>query len=951
MFKKIVNHIRSQINLKIILITFLCLVIFITAIVTVIYRGMNQLKDETLGYTEAELKELVNEYYNNYIEAVDLRVESEVNQIFDELHILSNIIQTFFSHNSEMSGVIKAMSQSEFFKDHLVQNPKYYQNIPKEPTSVLIASYMIDDYGNVKDDAIALVKDTQFMDLILPAFADYGIDKLQVYFQGGENKEIFRLAPWADLGGSVVDVYPEIFDQPIWEAFNPGLAGQWEEWIKQLKNPKDMNNLLRVTPPVQDGLTGQIVLTFSQPLANEDMTEFEGTVSYDVSIDHVIQMIEDVKIAESGFAFAIQGDENVFAINEQGLKTFGLLTDEESTTDSQIGFNPMERLLSNSIYEDVQKLEFNGSEQNEIKEIRINGEKYFMASKNLLSYQTWSAERGFYDVYWRIGFVAPYDEVFSMYNAIDVKINNELNSINLDTLIITISIAVVMLFFIYRFTTLVTSDLVNLTANVKEAKSKNYDVHFETKGKDEVSVLTGAFNDMLAEIKSSFKKMEVQNETLKAEIHERKQKDRIIDYLENFDAGTDLPNKKALLNILKDITADDQGFVSLVVIGLDEFRKVNEAYSWTFGDKLMNKIADEMRQLLPQETLLFKLSGDEFAFIIKETKFKFLVDTVENVSQLFKKPFVVDNNEIIISSSIGISSYPYDSQKPVDIFKYATNAMIHAKEVNKGKYEFYNAEVNTSARMRMEMVSEMRNGLSNEEFELLYQPIVDTRTGFVTGMEALIRWNSENLGPVMPSVFIPLAEQSRQIIPIGNWVLKRALSDTKKLHDLGFKKLNVAVNVSVIQFMEDDFIKNLRQFIEETKIQSERVTIEITENLFINDLEKILPVLKAIRETGVLISVDDFGTGFSSLSYIKNLPLSKLKIDRAFINEIHDDKSRMLMSGIIGLAHNLNLSIVAEGVETLEQLEFIREKSCEEAQGYYFSKPVTYEQLIEYLSK
>lgn len=951
MFKSVISHIRSHINLKIMLITFLCLVIFVTAILTVIYRGLGRLKEESLAYTEAELEELVEEYYNNYVNALDARVESEVNQIFNELHVLSNIIQTFFSNKENMDEIIRAMDESPYYKDYLLQNPKYYQNIPSEPTSVFIASYMMDEYGNVKEDAMSLVQDTQFMDLILPAFADYGVSKLQVYFQGGKDKEIFRLAPWSNIGENIVDVYPEIFDQPIWEAFNPGLADQWTNWINLLDDPKDLTNLLRVTAPVQDGLTGEIVLTFSQPIANEDMTEFMGTISYDVSIDRVVQMIEEVQLAESGFAFAMQGKDNIFAINDLGIQTLGLKNEADSTTDSDIGFNPLERLQADSIYEEVIGLNFEAMEGNKINIVPINGKQYFIVTKNLLKYQTWSPEEDFYDVNWRVGFVVPYDEVFSMYNELNVKMNDELETINLDTMLITITIAVVILFFMYRFTTLITSELINLSATVKEAKSNHYDVQFTTKGKDEVGVLAGAFNDMLGEIKSSFIKLEKQNETLKAEINERKQKDRIIDYLENFDAGTDLPNKKALLNILKDIGVEEEEFVSLIVIGLDEFRKVNEAYSWTFGDKLINKIANDMKDVLPADSLLFKLSGDEFAFLLKESKFKKLVNNVEAISDLFSNPFIVDNNEIMITSSIGISSYPYDSDQPVDIFKYASNAMIHAKEVNKGKYEFYNAEINTSARQRMEMVSEMGNGIANEEFRLKYQPIVDAKSGYITGMEALIRWESSALGPVMPNVFIPLAEQSRQIIPIGDWVMEKALQDTKQLHDLGFKNLNIAINVSIIQFMEDGFLKRLKEHINHVGIAPERVTIEITEGLFINDLEKILPVLNGIREIGALISVDDFGTGYSSLSYIKNLPLSKLKIDRAFIKEIEDEKNKMLVSGIIGLAHNLNLSIVAEGIETEKQLEFIKNKGCEEAQGYLFSQPVTYDQLLSYLSK
>lgn len=945
--KRIYNHISSSINLKITFITGLCLIIFLGVLLGVNYFGMRELKTQTLDQADKELTRLVEEYYVNYIDIIDDHVTMSLDNTLNEIHILSNIMQTFFSNKSAMTALIEQLKESTYFEDKLQAKSNYFQNTPDEPTSVFVASYMIEN-GQIVEKAKELIDDTLILDLILPAFAEYGVDKLQAYFQGGENKEIFRLSPWANIGEDVVDVYPHIFDQPIWEAFNPGLADAWRQWL--ISEPENLNDMLRITPPVQDGLTGDLVLTISQPVANEDYTDFEGTLSYDVPIGNIVSLVEQVKISESGFAFLTQSNGNVFAINPHGLEIFGLLDDSDATIDSVSGFNKLERFLIDSPYGNIKNLRLSNTEETVIKPIVINGEKYLLASKNLLNYQSWSSNEGFFDETWQIGFLAPHDEVFKMYKEIEDDMTRETARINVNIILVMVLLAVVILFLVHKIITIVTGELISLATTVNEAKEKNYDIDFNVSATDEVGILANAFKEMLDEIRLSFDKMELQNSELKREIEERKQKDRIIDYLENFDSSTDLPNKKALLSILKDIKGEKEYFVSLVVIGLDEFRKVNEAYSWTFGDKLMQEIAKRIRKSLPEDSFLFKLSGDEFAFILKEKRLKNLISVVEDVNNVFHAPFFVEKHEVTISSSLGVSSYPYDSQEPLDIFKFASNAMIHAKEVNKGHYEFYNEDMNSTARMRLEMINELRTAVDDQEFELYYQPIINLESMQISGVEALIRWDNKNLGRISPNVFIPLAEKTKYILSIGDWVYKQALSDMKKLHMDGHM-LNVAINVSIIQFLENNFVENLIETIRDVDIDPSYVTIEITEGLFINDVEKILDVLNELKRFGIAISVDDFGTGYSSLSYIKNLPLNKLKIDRSFINELNVDKSSKLVSGIISLAHSLNLSLVAEGIETIDQLDFIKERSCQEAQGYYFSKPVPYENLKEYLTK
>ena len=945
----ILKQVKNSINLKLLWITIVSLLIYMIAVSVINYTSLNQMKSRTLDNTEMELTALVEEYYDNYINALYIQINNQMDNLFDELHILSDTMQTVFSNRSKFDKLIDAMRETEYFFDDLKSYANYMQNNENEPSVVVVASYLYDD-GKVEEEAIALIDNTKILDLIMPSFMKYGVDKLQIYFQGGENKEIFRLSPWSDVGKEVIEVYPDLFNSPIWETFNPGLAGQWREWIKR-SDDNTIDALMRVTPPVQDGLSGDIVLTLSQPIANEAFDDFEGTISYDVSIGEITEMIEEIAISDSGFAFITQSNGNVFSVNENGLRTLGFFSDEDSTVDTESGFNRLERFLDKSNYDEVKALEMNNGDVLEIKTITIDDVEYMFASKNLLTYQSWSPENSFFDESWQIGFLVPKHEVYSMFYEIEKDINDEVSVITINTLMITFLLAVVILFFIYKFTSMVTNELVTLSQVAHAVKMKDYDVEIPVNTSDEVGVLASAFKEMVSEVKMSFEQMEKHNERLQAEIAERINKDRIIDYLENFDSSTDLPNKKALQNILKEMKNVEEHFVSLVVIGLDEFRKVNEAYSWTFGDKLMVAIADRLKTLIPEESMLFKLSGDEFAFMLKENKLKNLMTVVEDVSQSFKVPFKVGEYDVLIGSSIGISSYPFDTNEPSELFRFATNAMIHCKDVHRGKYEFYSAEMNDTARMRMMMLNELRSAIENKEMSLVYQPIISVKTKEVTGMEALLRWHSNALGTVSPNAFIPLAEKTDLMISIGEWVFKQALTETKKLHDKGYKDLNVAINVSVMQFLDVNFVNEVRRAIEDTGIDASKITIEITEGLFIKDLESILKVLNEIRSMGISISVDDFGTGYSSLSYIKDLPLSKLKIDRSFIHAIDEDMSQKLVSAIIGLAHNLNLSVVAEGIENFEQLSYIEKKNCEELQGFLFSKPLTFDTFVEFLEE
>ena len=316
----------------------------------------------------------------------------------------------------------------------------------------------------------------------------------------------------------------------------------------------------------------------------------------------------------------------------------------------------------------------------------------------------------------------------------------------------------------------------------------------------------------------------------------------------------------------------------------------------------------------------------------------------------FMSPFRIGDHDLFISSSIGITLYPLDDKDPISLLKDADSAMYRAKELGRNQFQFYTPELNARAARRLELETGMRQAIDRQEFILHYQPLVDMKTGKIRGMEALLRWQHPKYGLIAPMDFIPLAEETGLIIPIGEWVLKMACTQIKKWHDSGYADLQVAVNLSSKQLRDKNLINVVKQTLTQTGIAAHSLDLELTESVLMQDMELAATILKELKAVGVSFSLDDFGTGYSSLSYIKRFPVNYLKIDRSFVKDIDVDVfGAGLVQAIIAMAKVLKINVIAEGIESSEQLEFLRLHGCDIGQGDHCSKPLTAEAFTELL--
>ncbi len=375
--------------------------------------------------------------------------------------------------------------------------------------------------------------------------------------------------------------------------------------------------------------------------------------------------------------------------------------------------------------------------------------------------------------------------------------------------------------------------------------------------------------------------------------------------------------------------------VALLFMDLDDFKKVNDTLGHSSGDVLLKEAAERIRSVLRKSDTPARLGGDEFLVLLEDCT---CVEQVERVASklmdVFKSVFLIGSNEIYTSTSIGISLFPDDGDSVDELMQYADTALYQAKQNGRSNYQFFSNEMRIAAEQQLEMERHLRRALENNEMTLVYQPKVDAASGRILGAEALLRWNSPELGSVSPDQFIPLAENLGLIGAIGSWVINEACREAAQWSTFTDSELHVAVNVSPHQFRSGRLLTDVEQALEASKLPVDRLELEITESLLIQDTSEPLDILNRLRDKGISLSLDDFGTGYSSLSYLK-------KIDRSFVKDLTiDHHSEALVEAIIAMAGSLNLGIVAEGVENQQQLEFLCKRGVCTIQGYYFSRPV-----------
>ena len=421
-----------------------------------------------------------------------------------------------------------------------------------------------------------------------------------------------------------------------------------------------------------------------------------------------------------------------------------------------------------------------------------------------------------------------------------------------------------------------------------------------------------------------------------------------------YDPLTNLPGRRLLRDRLQQSVAGVHrygGILCLLHLNLNRFKQVNDTLGHEAGDRLLLHVANRLTPALRESDTLARLGGDEFAIVAPRLAHnEDAVILAQRLLDTFRQAFELDGRELFVTASIGISLAPGDSDNSDILLKNADIALQCAKDAGCNNFCFFSPEMNVSTTERLDLETDLRHALERDQFVLHYQPQIDTASGLVVGVEALIRWNHPVRGLVAPMLFIPLAEATRLILPISEWTLKTACRQMRAWHDAGLSGLRVAVNLSALYFQQPDLVMTIETVLRETQLEPVFLELEITESLLMQQTEMTISTLKALRKIGVLLSIDDFGTGFSSLNYIKRMPVNTLKIDRAFVCDVTTNpEDAALAKAIISMAHSLHLRVVAEGVETAGQSAFFVEHHCDEIQGYFYSKPLAAAQCADFL--
>jgi len=426
---------------------------------------------------------------------------------------------------------------------------------------------------------------------------------------------------------------------------------------------------------------------------------------------------------------------------------------------------------------------------------------------------------------------------------------------------------------------------------------------------------------------------------------QRKLAEDQLRFIATHDSLTDLPNRslfnERLRHALHQSTRYSRG-IAVMFIDMDRFKVVNDSLGHGAGDRLLQDSAKRLAECLRESDTVARLGGDEFVVMIENfTAPKDAIAVAQKVLASLSRPFFVDGQEFLMSASIGISTFPDDGKDAETLLKNADIAMYRAKDQGRNNYQFYSAQMNKHTFERLAMESSLRRAVERNEFLLHYQPKLDLRTGAISGVEALVRWQHPDWGMVSPAQFIPLAEETGLIVQIGEWVLKAACEQNKRWRDQGIPPLRVAVNLSARQFAQKTLLSDIAKTIAQSGLTPESLELEITESLVMTNPEHATETLHKLKAMGITLSIDDFGTGYSSLAYLKRFPIDCVKIDRSFIKDIPTEADDMAITkGVIALGHSLRLKVVAEGVETVEQQDFLRSNDCDEMQGYLFSKPL-----------
>jgi diguanylate cyclase (GGDEF)-like protein/PAS domain S-box-containing protein len=439
-------------------------------------------------------------------------------------------------------------------------------------------------------------------------------------------------------------------------------------------------------------------------------------------------------------------------------------------------------------------------------------------------------------------------------------------------------------------------------------------------------------------------------------ITERKLHEAEIQFQATHDALTGLPNRTLLYDRMQQAVLHSERYGNLAAVAfldLDQFKFINDSLGHQVGDELLKITAQRLITCLRESDTVARQGGDEFVLLLtSQPNEESVTQTLQRVLHEVAQPWMANGLEFQITCSIGVTLCPNDGRDAETLLKNADSAMYKAKELGRNNFQYFAAEMNSTVTDRLELLNRLRQAVTNDEFILHYQPKANLATEEIIGVEALIRWNSAQTGMVSPGAFIPLAEETGLIIPIGEWVLRTACRQNRAWQDAGYARIPVSVNLSPRQLARGDIVELVERILAETGLAAQYLELEITESVMATDVEKSFAMLTQLRAIGVKISLDDFGTGYSSLSYLKRFPVDTLKIDQSFVRDIATDQdSAAIVKAIISLGHNLNLTVLAEGIETVDQFQFLLKNGCDEGQGYLMSRPVPNHDFLQLLAK
>ena len=521
---------------------------------------------------------------------------------------------------------------------------------------------------------------------------------------------------------------------------------------------------------------------------------------------------------------------------------------------------------------------------------------------------------------------------------------------------------------------IITDPLLRLSAIARQISlEKNYSLRVAGEGKDELGNLIVDFNKMLDEIQLRDNKLKNHRIRLEERVTQRtkeleesnnqltqsKKQAEIVakrmEYHAHHDDLTGLPNRTLLNDRINTELAHarrQQTMMALLFLDLDRFKVINDSLGHAIGDQLLRVISRRLRNCVREEDTVARLGGDEFMILLPRITSSSDAGRIgRKIIDALVEPVSCNGHELHITTSIGISIYPFDSTDTETLIKNADISMYRAKELGRNKVVYYTAEMNAGSRKQLALETNLRKALERGELDLHYQPKINTTHNTIVGVEALLRWNHPTMGAISPADFIPVAEDSGLIIPIGEWVLETAFKQLRKWHDAGHDALTMAVNLSSAQMSRSGIESAISKSLSNAGIDPCMAELEITENVAMQDIDSAIAALEKLKSTGINIAMDDFGTGYSSLGYLRRLPIDIVKIDQSFVRDIPDIKESILIAeAIIAMTQSLNLSLIVEGIENVRQLNYFKKQGCEVMQGFLFSRPVAAGEILKILN-